>query len=74
MRKSLLMAMPVLLMALTLVARGGSDPGDTVTVKDSYGASPALSDRSTPRSPRSTSLPPSVGRPAPNPRQSTAWR
>jgi glucose/arabinose dehydrogenase len=42
MRKNLLMAMPVLLATLTLAACGGSDPGDTVTVKDSYGASPAL--------------------------------
>ena len=42
MRKNLLIGMPVLLVTLTLVACGGSDPGDTVTAKDSYGASPAL--------------------------------
>src|SRR5581483_12250130 len=43
MRKNLLMAMPVLA-ALTLSACGSSESGDTVTVKDSYGASPALPD------------------------------
>src|ERR1700761_1012278 len=42
MRNNLLMAMPVLLTALTLAACNSGEPGDTVTAKDSYGASPAL--------------------------------
>src|SRR5215469_8973057 len=42
MRNSILKAMPLLLAALTLTACGGSDPGDAVTVTQSYGASPAL--------------------------------
>jgi glucose/arabinose dehydrogenase len=42
MRKNLLMAMPVLLVALTLAACDSGDPRDTVTVALSYGASPEL--------------------------------
>ena len=42
MRKNLLMAMPALLLALTLAACDSGDPRDTVTVALSYGASPEL--------------------------------